>query len=178
MASARWQCAKRWPGWLLLAIVVTSLFVVGVAVDSSPRTQQDRIEDISKRLACPICDGESVFESRNPASEQIRTEIVSQVSDGERSDDEIISYFVQLESRLLLVPRATGFDSLVWLVPVAAFVCALAGLTVAFRRWKRATDTVPTDDDRLLVAAAQSAEQSAGQSASSGSAVRIDIDEP
>ena len=119
-----------------------------------------------------------MFESRNPASEQIRTEIVSQVSDGERSDDEIISYFVQLESRLLLVPRATGFDSLVWLVPVAAFVCALAGLTVAFRRWKRATDTVPTDDDRLLVAAAQSAEQSAGQSASSGSAVRIDIDEP
>jgi hypothetical protein len=37
---------------------------------------------------------------------------------------------------------------------VGVFVCAVAGLVVAFRRWRRAADTVPTDADRALVDAA------------------------
>ena len=154
MASLRWQRMKRWPGWLILGVVVVGLFVVGVGVDSSPRTEQERAQEISKRLACPICDGESVFESRNNASESIRNEIAAQVAAGERTDDEIISYFVQRDSKLLLVPQATGFDALVWMLPVFAFVCAIAGLAVAFRRWKRVADTTPSADDRELVAAA------------------------
>jgi cytochrome c-type biogenesis protein CcmH/NrfF len=52
------------------------------------------------------------------------------------------------------VPRASGLDALVWALPVAVFVCATAGLAVAFRRWRRAADTVPTDADRALVDAA------------------------
>jgi cytochrome c-type biogenesis protein CcmH/NrfF len=42
----------------------------------------------------------------------------------------------------------------VWALPVAALVCAVVGLGVAFRRWKAAADTVPDDADRELVAAA------------------------
>jgi cytochrome c-type biogenesis protein CcmH/NrfF len=56
---------------------------------------------------------------------------------------------------VLLVPRAEGFDALVWILPVLAFVCAIAGLVVAFRRWQRADDIAPTADDRALVAAAR-----------------------
>ena len=158
MVSASWRRVKRWPGWLVLGLVVVGLFVIGVTVDNSPQTEPERVEQISKRLACPICDGESVFESRNNASAKIRTEIAVQVAAGERTDDEIISYFVQRDSKLLLVPRATGFDALVWILPVVAFVCGVAGLGVAFRRWKRAADTMPTDDDRALVAAARLAD--------------------
>jgi cytochrome c-type biogenesis protein CcmH len=156
-----WKRVKGWPGWALLAIVVAGLLFVGIAVDGSPPTAEERVEAISKRLACPICDGESVFESRNSTSANIRTEIRTQVDEGERTNDEIISYFVQLDSTLLLVPRATGLDALVWALPAFAAVCAIAGLTLAFRRWKRAADTVPTDDDRRLVAAARMADRSA-----------------
>jgi cytochrome c-type biogenesis protein CcmH len=143
----------------LLGVVVAGLLFLGVATDNDPPTAEERVEAISKRLACPICDGESVFESRNNASVNIRTEIRAQVDAGERTNDEIISFFVQRESRLLLVPKATGFDALVWALPAFAAVCAIAGLVVAFRRWKRAADTVPTDDDRLLVASAMRAEE-------------------
>ena len=55
---------------------------------------------------------------------------------------------------MLLVPRATGIDALVWALPAAALVCAIVGLAVAFRRWKAAADTIPDDEDRRLVAAA------------------------
>jgi cytochrome c-type biogenesis protein CcmH len=150
----RWS-VKSWPSWVLLVFVVGGLLAVGAARDASPRTPQERVEAISQRLACPICDGESVFESRNADSQAIRIEIARQVDTGTVSDDQIINFIVQrFGSKVLLVPRANGIDALVWALPVAALVCAVAGLGVAFRRWKSAADTIPDDEDRRLVAAA------------------------
>jgi cytochrome c-type biogenesis protein CcmH len=153
--GALWRRAKGWPGWVLIGVAVIALLAVGATRDSGPRTPEERVEAISRRLACPICQGESVFESRNKASASIRVEVKSQVAAGLRTDEEIISFIEQrYTARVLLVPRATGIDALVWALPVVAFVCAVAGLIVAFRRWKRAADTVPSEDDRTLVDAA------------------------
>lgn len=147
------QSLKRWPSWVLLVLVVAGLLAVGTTRDSGPRSPKERVEDISKRLACPICDGETVFESRNADSEAIRVEIARQVDTGTVSDDQIINFIAQrFGSKVLLVPRATGIDALVWALPAAAFVCAVVGLGVAFRRWKSAADTIPDDADRRLVA--------------------------
>jgi cytochrome c-type biogenesis protein CcmH len=145
---------KRWPGWLALLFVVVALLVVGYVREAGPRSSQERVEDISKRLACPVCDGESVFESSNASSTAIRTEIRRQVQSGVATDDQIIAFVEdRFDGNLLLVPKATGIDALVWALPVAALVCAVVGLGVAFRRWKLAADTVPNDADRDLVAA-------------------------
>ena len=146
---------KSWPSWVLLVLVIGGLLAVGAARDAGPRTPKERVEEISRRLACPICDGESVFESRNADSQAIRIEIARQVNDGTVSDNQIINFIEQrFGSRVLLVPKATGIDALVWALPVAALVCAVVGLGVTFRRWKAAADTIPDDADRELVAAA------------------------
>jgi cytochrome c-type biogenesis protein CcmH len=143
------QSVKRWPGWLALLFVVVALLVVGYVRETGPRSTQERIEDISKRLACPVCDGESVFESSNASSTAIRTEIRRQVTSGTATDDQIIAFIEdRFDGNLLLVPKATGIDALVWALPVAAFVCAVVGLGVAFRRWRLAADTVPNEADR------------------------------
>jgi len=153
--SPKRRTLKSWPSWVLLVLVVGGLLAVGATRDAAPRTPKERVEDISKRLACPICDGESVFESRNADSQAIRIEIARQVDTGTVSDDQIINFIEQrFGSKVLLVPRATGIDALVWALPAAAFVCAVVGLGVAFRRWKAAADTIPDDEDRRLVAAA------------------------
>ena len=144
---------KRWPGWVALLIIVVIALAIGSTRRSGPLTQEDRADGIAQRLACPTCEGESVYESKADAADDIRQQIRKFIEAG-KSDNEIINYLVDRNSRVLLVPRATGFDSLVWIVPVFALICAIAGLTVAFRRWKAASDTVPTDDDRALVAAA------------------------
>jgi cytochrome c-type biogenesis protein CcmH len=146
---------KAWPSWVLLVLVVGGLLAVGATRESGARSPKERVEDISRRLACPICDGESVFESRNADSQAIRIEIARQVDTGTVSDDQIINFIEQrFGSKVLLVPRATGIDALVWALPAAAFVCALVGLGAAFRRWKAAADTIPDDADRRLVAGA------------------------
>ena len=100
---------KRWPGWVALVLVVVGLFAVGVTRDAGPQTEGDRIDAIARRIACPICDGESVYESRNNASVSIRTEIEAQVRDGVRTDDEIIGYIAdRYRGDVLLVPRRPG----------------------------------------------------------------------
>lgn len=151
---------KRWPSWVVLTFVVVGLLAVGASRGSGPRTDAERIDSISKRLACPECDGESVFESRSGASQNLRAQIAERVRTGTKSDEAIVAEIERnFGARVLLVPRATGIDALVWALPAAAFVCAVAGLAVAFLRWRGRTDPLPTDADRELVAAALEASE-------------------
>ncbi|CAB4860276.1 unannotated protein [freshwater metagenome] len=146
---------KRWPGWLLLVAVVVVALAIGATRSSGPMTDGDRIDSIAQRLACPTCDGESVYESQASAARGIKQQIKRFVEEGTSTDGQIIQYIqTQFGTKTLLVPNASGFDALVWALPAFALVVSIAGLTVAFRRWKLASDTVPTDDDRAMVAAA------------------------
>ncbi|MGA0895601.1 MAG: cytochrome c-type biogenesis protein CcmH, partial [Ilumatobacteraceae bacterium] len=78
-----------------------------------------------------------------------------QVTTTDATDDEVIASIVEaFGARTQLVPTATGFESLVWVLPSTALVCALVGLGFAFRRWRRAVDAVPDERDRALVDAA------------------------
>lgn len=145
---------KSWPVWMAMGVLVVSLLAVGSTRSDGPRTQEDRIDAISKRIACPTCDGESVFVSQASASQAIRNEIARQVAEGQQSDEEIVGFIEQrFGGQVLLVPRATGLDALVWALPVAVFVCSVAGLAVAFRRWRQQQGGEATDEDREIVAA-------------------------
>jgi cytochrome c-type biogenesis protein CcmH len=151
------RALKRWPAWVLLLFVVVGFLAVGASRDRGPSTPAERADAIARRVACPVCDGESVFESRNTASVNLRNAITEMVNEGRASDDEIVAVIERsYGGQVLLVPRASGFDALVWALPVAALVCAVAGLVVTFRRWRRqdADARDPTDDERRLVAAA------------------------
>ncbi len=153
---------KRWPGWVLLVFVVAGCLAYGVTRDAGARTPEERVEEISKQLACPICNGETVYESRNTASASIRAEIKNQVSATDASDDAIIAYIVQqFGAKTQLLPRASGFESLVWVIPGVALVCAGVGLFFSFRKWRTNVDTVPDAADRARVDAALAAEDAA-----------------
>ena len=157
MASELNTKLKRWPGWVLLILVVAGFLAVGATRSTGPESQEDRVDAIARRVACPICDGESVFESQNNASQAIRNQVQQLVADNDLSDTEIIAFIeTRYGAQVLLVPKASGFDALVWVLPAVAFACGLAALVVVFRRWKREAGDMrePTDDDRALVEAA------------------------
>ena len=162
MAASR---LKRWPTWVLLLFVVVGFLAVGATRDSGPRTPDERVEAISKRVACPVCQGESVYESRHPTSENMKDAIQDRVREGVLSDDEIIQSIVGARGgQELLVPTADGVEALAWALPATAFVVGVAGLTVAFRRWQRNSATLApaTDEDFELVAEALRAESAHG----------------
>ena len=144
-------------GWIVLAFVVVGLLAVGAARDGGPRTPEKRMDAIAKRVACPICDGESVFESRNPSSQKLRDEIEVRVNEGVLGDDEIIDALTSARAgQELLVPTASGIEALAWALPATAFVIAVLGLWVAFRRWQDNARRLgaATAEDYALVAEA------------------------
>ena len=133
-------------------LLVGLLLAIGVSRSGSVQTQQDRIDSITSHLACPTCSGESVFVSRAAAAQAIRTEVARQVGAGTRTDDEIVSYIEQrFGGQVLLVPRATGLDSLVWSLPVAALIMSLWFLVRAFSRSRQNKPTAPSAQDEKLV---------------------------
>lgn len=141
--------------WLAMFLLVAVLLVFGASRTGGPKTQQDRIDSITSVLACPTCSGESVFVSRAAAAESIRAEVARQVAAGLRSDEQIMSYIEQrFGGQVLLVPRATGVDSLVWALPVAALVFSMFLLVSAFVKWRGNKPTLPTSQDEQIVARA------------------------
>lgn len=148
---------KTWPGWVLMIFVLVAFLAVGASSSSGPQSQADRVDELTKRIACPVCDGESVFESQNNASRALRNQVTDLVRRNELTDPEILNL---IDSRnqgdLLLVPETSGLDALVWALPATAFVVGATGLILAFRRWKLEAAGLgdPTDADRELVDAA------------------------
>ena len=141
--------------WLAMFLLVVVLLVFGASRTGGPKTQQDRIDAITSVLACPTCSGESVFVSRAVAAESIRAEVARQVAVGLRSDEQIMSYIEQrFGGQVLLVPRATGVDSLVWALPVAALVFSMFLMVSAFVKWRGNKPTSPTSQDEQIVARA------------------------
>jgi cytochrome c-type biogenesis protein CcmH len=141
--------------WIVMAAIASALLIFGGLRDSGPRSQQDRIDAITMRLACPTCQGESVYVSRASAAEAIRAEVARQVGSGLRTDNETIAYIEQrFGSQVLLLPRSSGIDSLVWALPIAALICGAAALGVVFRKWRTTDDGAVSAEDSALVDAA------------------------
>lgn len=148
---------KGWPGWLLLAVAAVALLILGATRATGPQTQEDRVDGITRRVACPICDGESVFESRNNASRDIRNRVTELVRANDLSDDEIVGFIeTRYGADVLLVPKASGFDAMIWVLPAVGVLAGIVGLAFAFRRWRLQAASMPdaSDADRALVEAA------------------------
>jgi cytochrome c-type biogenesis protein CcmH len=159
--------ARRWAGsraaWLVLAVVAAVALAIGAARSSGARTPEERIDAIAKTLKCPVCPGESLYESRNNVSLNLKAEIAREVRAGQTDDEIRAAIVARYGDSVLLVPRAEGVDALVWVLPVALLVVCVAALVVVFRRWRREGSTgPPTDADRALVAEALAGQAATG----------------
>jgi len=147
-------------GWVVVIAAVVTALVIGGLRDRGARTDRERADAIAKTIKCPICNGESVFVSRVAVAGSIRDEIARRIGEG-RTDDEVRAIVEKAYPGSQLVPPASGFSSLIWVLPVFAVVVSLFALASAFRRWRTTGAAPVTDDDRALVASALAAEHGA-----------------
>jgi cytochrome c-type biogenesis protein CcmH len=145
-----------WVGVLTAIVVALTIALVG---ERDERNNAERAFAVANQLACPVCEGQSVAESDSAAAQAIRADINTRIDQGQ-TDEQITSaliasYQETLGLSISLKPKATGLVGLVWITPVVAFVTAVAGLVVVFRRWRRADVEAATDADRVLVARAR-----------------------
>ena len=109
----------------LLVLLALGTFVPAAAQD----VYSERTLEIARRLACPVCSGESVADSNSQLAYEMRAIIEQQVQAG-RSDDEIIQFFVdRYGPSIVLEPPKSGFTLALWWLPV--LVVLVGALVVA-----------------------------------------------
>jgi cytochrome c-type biogenesis protein CcmH len=118
------------------AFLVALVVVIAVAIAAAPSTPSDqqRIASLESLVRCPACEDLSVAQSNAASSIAVRHQIEQDVHGG-MSDGQIIA---ALESaygtNILLSPRGSTLDALLWVVPVA---CVAAGVVVVVRVVRR-----------------------------------------
>jgi len=136
-------------------IVIAALMVVSLgraAFDEGPpRTTEEQVEAIARTLKCPICGSQSVADSDVAASRAIRVEIARLVEEGKTPSEVRATIGASFGDRVQLIPPASGFAGLVWVLPVVVLIIALAAVSAALARWRRTPRRSATEEDRALV---------------------------
>lgn len=134
---------------LLLALAALLLCLAGFAFGQQVELQS-RVFEIAGNLRCPVCVSESVADSNAQLAQQMRELIQQQLEEG-RSETEIYAYFTnRYGDWIMLDPPKRGVHLLVWLLPVAAVLLAVAVLTVFVRRWLARSREQPVVDEADL----------------------------
>lgn len=130
----------------LRALVVISflLFVSGSALAEAGRLQQEdplepRLKSIAVQLRCPVCQGESIYDSHSTVATEMKSLIREKISEGKK-DPEILAFFSQRYGDFVLMePRKVGAMLLIWLFPALALLAgsAAAALVIMKRRQSR-----------------------------------------
>ena len=123
--------------YVAMALVALTVLLVGALDQAGARTEDERVQAISRTIQCPACSGQSVAGSNASSAQAIRAEIADRVAEGQ-TDDEIRAYFAsRYGDQILLTPPSSGAGAVVWIAPVVALAVASLGLALAFKRWQR-----------------------------------------
>jgi cytochrome c-type biogenesis protein CcmH/NrfF len=119
--------------WLFLGALIVVVTVVLVAAPSTPTSSQ-RIAHLESIVKCPACQDISVAESNAPSSVALRHQIVAAVNTGANDNQVIAAIESRYGNNILLSPRGSGLDSLLWIVPIIVVVGGLATYARVLRR--------------------------------------------
>lgn len=137
-------------------VLFLSLFsVLAIGALSHAGTVEEQLLDIrtrelAKTLRCAVCQTGSVWESNAPLAAQMRSLIRERLAQGQ-SEEEILAYFLsRYGDYILMEPRKTGLNWLLWAGPFVLLVCGGVLLYSLLRRWTTRTEA-PQQEEALPV---------------------------
>lgn len=148
---SRFQAASR-EAWAFVLVSLVVLVLIATFAVGDPPSTDERIQDLADQYACPTCKGQSVAESNAAVATTIREFIRTEVNAG-ATDTEIRDALVRgYGEGVLLNPPATGWNALIWILPVMVLVggSAIVASSVLAAR-KRSGSADPTAEDAALV---------------------------
>ena len=110
--------------YCVISIAIISLLIFGCFSKVEVPEHDRRIQELNKVLMCPVCPGESIDQSQNELSLQMRVIVEEKIDEG-WTDEQIKNYFVERYGpRVLMTPPFTGFSITAWIIPPFILVCA------------------------------------------------------
>lgn len=103
----------------------------------SDSSLEARTTAVASTLRCPVCQGESIQDSPSELAQQMRSVVRDRLRAGQ-SPDEIRAYFVARYGEwILLEPKMTGLNYVLYLLPVITVVGGLILIVFLVRRWTK-----------------------------------------
>ncbi|HET9198492.1 MAG TPA: cytochrome c-type biogenesis protein [Solirubrobacterales bacterium] len=110
---------------------------LAMAAPAAAAEQGASLTEIEKQVMCPVC-GTLLQLAESPQAQRERAFIGRLIEEG-RSEDEIKDALVaEYGDEVLALPPGEGFSLSAYVVPIVAFLIAVAALTVGILRWRRA----------------------------------------
>jgi cytochrome c-type biogenesis protein CcmH len=115
--------------------------VLFLAVSSQAQTADSSLEArttaVASTLRCPVCQGESIQDSPSELAQQMRSVVRDRLRAGQ-TPDEVRAYFVSRYGEwILLQPKMTGLNILLYVLPVVLVVGGLILIVILVRRWTK-----------------------------------------
>src|SRR5690348_10933621 len=125
--------------YLFLALIALMVAAWSISYIYAARNQtlDQRVQEVASQIKCPVCQGESIADSKADLARQMRSQVRQQLQEG-KSEQDVLSYFRDhYGDDILLSPQSQGFGLFSWLVPLLLVLggCGLVYLTL--RDWKR-----------------------------------------
>ncbi len=120
----------------LLVLLVAIVAVLAAPSVANASEENPTLLDLEKKVMCPTCN--STLElSHAPIADRIRAFIVERIDAGDTETEIKDKLVAQFGERILAAPRKSGFNLVVWVLPLVAIVVAGAIVFIILRRWFR-----------------------------------------
>ncbi len=112
------------------------------AAPAADSALEARTTAVASTLRCPVCQGESIQDSPSELARQMRAVVRDRLRAGE-TPEQVKAYFASKYGEwILLEPRMTGLNILLYALPVVLVVGGIAIVVILVRRWT-APDATP-----------------------------------
>jgi cytochrome c-type biogenesis protein CcmH len=141
-------------------IIIFGLALLTLLLSSLPATAQYHNEEALQQAAreiydlimCPLCAGQTIAQSNNETSAQMRDLVLKKLRQGE-SKEEILQYFKsRYGERIMAKPSKEGFNLILWVLPFVLVLLAAISIYFLIRRWSSRVQASPAanfDEDPL-----------------------------
>jgi len=120
-----------------ISLLTTCLALTLVGMGSTVSDESARAKTIASKVHCDCGCGDILAECSHvqcPRRSALKKEISTAVQNGINDDQILNELATRYGSAILVVPAFRGFDSLLWVVPVAIFGLAVAIAVVTLTR--------------------------------------------
>lgn len=125
--------------WIAVALVLAAAPLGAQAPAQAPQGEElDALtRQVASEMRCPVCQGLSINDSPVELAQQMKAVVRDQLAAG-RTPDEVKAYFVSKYGEwVLLEPRASGMNLLVYVLPIVALLAGAVVVAASVRRWTR-----------------------------------------
>lgn len=126
---------------LVMLAAVGSLWIDGAwaagQASSLTPAQEALAVDLEGRLIAPCCWVQTVDQHQSDAADQVKSQIRMLVAQGKGEEEILDSFVAQYGEKILASPRASGFNAVVYVLPLVVFLAAAVAVAVLVMRWRR-----------------------------------------